>query len=117
MISSNDLTTHAITWALHGLERRSQVAANNVANLEVPNFRAQRVDFEQQLGAALRGGEIGRIADPVLSPTGAAPGPNGNNVRLEDEMVEMMEVNLAKSAMVEAFNYKAGLMRLAVRGQ
>lgn len=117
MISSNDLTTQAITWALHGLERRSEVIANNVANLEVPNFRAERVEFEQQLGAALRGGEIDRIAEPVVSPTGDPAGPNGNNVRLEDEMVAMLEVNLMKSAMVEAFNYKAGLIRLAVRGQ
>jgi flagellar basal-body rod protein FlgB len=117
VISSNDLTTQAITWALHGLERRSQVVANNVANLEVPNFQAERVEFEQQLGAAIRGGRITEIAEPVVAPTGAPSGPNGNNVRLEDEMVEMLEVNLMKSAMVEAFNYKAGLMRLAVRGQ
>jgi flagellar basal-body rod protein FlgB len=117
VITNNDLTTQAITWALHGLERRSQVIANNVANLEVPNFTAGRVDFESQLGAALGEGEIDRIAEPAVSQTNDAAGPNGNNVRLEDEMVSMLEVNLMKSAMIEAFNYKAGLMRLAMRGQ
>lgn len=117
MIIRNDLTTQAIEWALHGLERRSEVIANNVANAEVPNFQGQRVEFEGQLAAALRGGRITRTAEPVETPTGNAAGPLGNNVRLEEEMVGMMETNLMKSAMVEAFNYKAGLIRLAVRGQ
>ena len=117
MIIRNDLTTQAIEWALHGLERRSEVIANNVANAEVPNFRGQRIEFEGQLAAALRAGRITRTAEPVETPTGNTPGPLGNNVRLEEEMVGMMETNLMKSAMVEAFNYKAGLIRLAVRGQ
>jgi flagellar basal-body rod protein FlgB len=117
MIIRNDLTTQSIEWALHGLERRSEVIANNVANAEVPNFQGQRVEFEGQLAAALSAGRITRTADPTVAATGNLPGANGNNVRLEDEMVGMMQTNLMKSAMIEAFNYKASLIRLAVRGQ
>jgi flagellar basal body rod protein FlgG len=82
MMIGNDLTTQAIEWALKGLERRSQVSANNIANAETPGFRASAVD-----------------------------------VRLEDELVGMIQTNLRKSAMVEAFNYKAGLLRTALRTQ
>jgi flagellar basal-body rod protein FlgB len=117
MIVGSDLTTQAIEWALNGLERRSQVISNNVANAEVPNYQASRVDFEGQLSAALSSGRIERMAEPLVSGTGATPGANGNNVRIEDELVGMMENNLMKSAMVEAFNYKAGLLRMALRGQ
>ena len=117
MIIRNDLTTQSIEWALHGLERRAEVIANNVANAEVPNFRGERVEFEGQLAAALNAGRITRMAEPAQTPTGNLPGANGNNVQLEDEMVGMMQTNLMKNAMVEAFNYKAGLLRLAVRGQ
>lgn len=117
MIIRNDLTTQAIEWALHGLERRSEVIANNVANSEVPMFRASRVEFEGQLSAALSAGRITRTAEPVVAETGDLPGANGNNVQLEEQMVGMMQTNLLKNAMVEAFNYKAGLIRLAVRGQ
>lgn len=117
MIIRNDLTTQSIEWALHGLERRSEVIANNVANAEVPNFRGQKVEFEGQLAAALNAGRITRTAEPVVAGTGNPPGAHGNNVQLEDEMVGMMQTNLMKTAMVEAFNYKAGLLRLAIRGQ
>jgi flagellar basal-body rod protein FlgB len=117
VIVGNDLTTQAIEWALNGLERRSEVISNNVANAEVPGFQGSRVDFEGQLSAALAGGRIARMAEPVVSGTGQAPGANGNNVRIEDELVGMMKNNLMKNAMVEAFNYKAGLLRMALRGQ
>jgi hypothetical protein len=36
---------------------------------------------------------------------------------MEEEMIGMLENNLMRSAMIEAFNYKAGLIRLAIRGQ
>ncbi len=117
MIVGNDLTTQAIEWALRGLERRSEVSANNVANTETPGFKASTVDFEKQLDSALRAGRISRIADPDVRPTGAASGVNGNNVVLEDELIQMIQTNLRKNAMVEAFNYKAGLLRAAMRIQ
>lgn len=117
MMIGNDLTTQAIEWALKGLERRSQVSANNIANAETPGFRASAVDFEGQLRSALGAGRISRIAEPTLSPTTTPVSVNGNNVRLEDELVGMIQTNLRKNAMVEAFNYKANLLRTALRTQ
>ena len=114
MITSNDVTSRAIEWALSGLERRSQVIANNVANSEVPNFQAQRVEFEGQLASALETGQMDRSPDASVVGSGDPVGANGNNVHMEDEMVDMLETNLMKSAMVQAFNYKANLLRLAV---
>jgi hypothetical protein len=35
-------------------------------------------------------------------------------VNIENEVVEMMETNLLQQAMVEAFNFKVGLMRSAI---
>ncbi len=114
MITSNDVTTQAIEWALSGLERRSQVIANNVANSEVPNFRAQRVEFEGQLASALESGRTDRTVEASVVDSGDAAGANGNNGQMEDEMVDMLETNLMKSAMVQAFNYKANVLRLAM---
>lgn len=112
---TNDLTSRAIEWALQGLETRSQAIAQDIANAEVPNYRATTVEFEGQLRTALDAGRISRFADPVVSTTPNPPGPNGNTVKLEDEMVELIQTNLMRSAMVEAFNYKAGLLRTAMR--
>lgn len=113
---NNDVTTQAIEWAMNGLERRSQVTANNIANAEVPNFKASTLSFEGQLADALQGGATDRPNSMTISGKDGAVGPNGNNVSLEDELVSLIETNLRQEAMVQAFNYKAGLMRTALRG-
>ena len=117
MITNNDITTSAIEWAMDGLEKRSSVIANNIANSEVPEFKGSRVSFEAQLRDAVRSGRTERPVMPSVSRTGNAPGPNGNDVQLEDELVSMIETNLRKDAMVQAFNYKAGLLRAAIGGR
>lgn len=106
-------TWRAIEWAMDGIERRTDAIADNIANAEVPGFTARRVDFEAELARALDGG-----GEPVFTERAstAPPGPLGNNVRLEDELVDMIRTGLARSAMVESFSYKAGLLRTAVRG-
>jgi flagellar basal-body rod protein FlgB len=117
MITNTDLTTRAIEWAMDGLEKRTEVIANNIANSEVPNFRASKVSFESQLQSALDTGRADRDVNPAVEATGNTPGPNGNDVTVEDELVSMIETNLRKNAMVQAFNYKAGLLRAAIGGR
>ncbi len=113
---NNDLTTQAIEWAMNGLERRSQVTANNIANAEVPNFRASRISFEGQLRDAIQRADLDTEPSMTTAQTTDPVGPNGNNVGLEDELVSLIETNLRQDAMVQAFNYKAGLLRTAMRG-
>jgi flagellar basal-body rod protein FlgB len=117
MITNNDLTTRAIEWAMDGLEKRTSVIANNIANSEVPNFRASKVSFESQLRTALDTGRTDRQVNASIESIGNAPNPNGNDVVIEDELVSMIETNLRKNAMVQAFNYKAGLLRAAIGGR
>ena len=113
---NNDLTTQAIEWAMNGLERRSQVTANNIANSEVPNYKASRISFEGQLRDALHRSTLDGGQTMTTTTTSDPAGPNGNNVGLEDELVSLIETNLRQDAMVQAFNYKAGLLRTAMRG-
>lgn len=117
MLPIGDDTMHVIEYALDALELRSQVTANNVANAEVPGFRASRVSFEDQLQRAIDGNRIERVAGPDVHGTGGVADPTGNNVNLEEEVVEMMKTNLLQQSMVEAFNFKTGLLRSAIRGQ
>jgi len=116
MVPITDQTMAAIEYAMNALTVRSEVIANNVANSEVPGFQASRVSFEDQLRRALDGGELERTIGPEIMGTGDAPDAIGNNVNIENEVVEMMETNLLQQAMVEAFNFKAGLMRSAIGG-
>ena len=106
----------AIEYALDALTLRSEVVANNVANSEVPGFKASRVSFESELRRALDGPGPDRLGSPSLELAPGAPDATGNTVDIGSEVVEMIKTNLLQQAMVEAFNFKTGLLRSAIRG-
>ena len=117
MLPVTDRTIEAIEYAMNALELRSEVTANNVANSEVPGFAASRVRFEGELARALSGRGVERIGGPEISAAPGAPDATGNTVNLESEVVEMIKTNLLQQSMVEAFNFKTGVLRTAIRGQ
>jgi flagellar basal-body rod protein FlgB len=113
----SDTTTVAVEYALRGLELRADVRAHNVANQNTPGFRAGRVDFESVLRSALQGGRPGpatEVAEPAVQPGMSLPQPYQNTVNLEDELVGMIKDNLARDAIVNAYNAKVGLFRAAI---
>ena len=116
MVPITDQTMAAIEYTMNALNTRAEVIANNVANSEVPDFRASRVSFEDQLRRALDGRGAIEAGGPEIQGTGGPVDAIGNNVNIENEIVGMMETNLLQQAMVEAFNFKAGLLRSAVGG-
>ena len=117
MLPIGDDTLQVIEYALDALELRSEVTANNVSNSEVPGFTASRVSFEAQLQRAIDGNRVAQVKGPEVHGTGDLADITGNNVNLEEEVVEMMKTNLLQQSMVEAFNFKTGLLRSAIRGQ
>ena len=110
-------STLAIEYALRALDHRNEIIADNVANAEVPGFRASELSFEAALKDAIGAGDLTRIKSPVISGTDDPPGALGNNVQIEEEVMELMKTNLLRSFMVDAFNFKLEVMRTAVRGQ
>lgn len=113
-----DQTMRALESALTGLSRRAEVRANNVANVNTPGFRAQRVDFEGTLREALRRGAPEGAGAPAVRPDPRLPNPQtGNSVDLESEVVGMIKDNLLRDAMVNSFNHKAALLRAAINGR
>lgn len=116
MLPINDNAMEVIEYALDALTLRSEVVANNVANSEVPGFRASRVSFENELRRAIDGAGPERMGQPSIDRAPGSPDATGNTVNLESEVVEMIRTNLLQQAMVEAFNFKAGLLRSAIRG-
>lgn len=109
-----DSTTQVIEYALRGLNRRTEVIANNVANAEVPGFLGSEVAFETNLKRAIDAGDVGDVADVTVHGSGEAVGINGNNVRLESELTEMMKTNLMQQAMINAYNFKMDVARTAI---
>jgi flagellar basal-body rod protein FlgB len=119
-----DRTMKSVEYALAGLQARSDVRANNIANEETPGFLAKRVDFESSLQAALRDGTVDQLRDQDLNGPQAfhqalrntIPDPHGNSVNLELETTEMTKDNLMVQALVNGYNYKVGMLRSAISG-
>lgn len=107
-------TLHA---ALQGLSARQRVIADNVANLETPQFLAGTVDFESSLTSALADGEDPMAASQVTYGRSLAPtGPNGNNVSLDQETLALSETNLRYQLGIDAMNNKFTLLRTSIKG-
>jgi flagellar basal-body rod protein FlgB len=108
-----DVTASVIHSALSGLAARQRAMADNVANVATPGFTAGRVDFEDSLRAALAGGDPGRTTVSTRRSSDAAD-LNGNNVKLDDEVVGLTETGLRYQLMVDAMNTKFRLLRTAI---
>ncbi len=117
MLPVTDATMGAVEYALRGLSVRSDVRSNNVANLNTPGFRAGRVDFEGALRAALNTESPENAPGPAVVPDATFPDSQGNSVNLENEIVGMMKDNLLRDAMVNAYNFKSGVLRTAIQGR
>lgn len=110
-----DRTQGALERALDGVSLRQRVAADNVANVMTPNFRARTVAFEGALSNALAQGDPQSSALSVRDSGGAAR-EDGNTVLLEDEMQTLMTSGLQYQALAQATSFKLGLWRSAITG-
>jgi flagellar basal-body rod protein FlgB len=117
MLPISDNTMRAVEYALDGLKLRADTRANNVANVNTPNFEAKDVDFESALRSALlnTGRADGAGAPAVVNGNGL-PNAQGNTVDLETEVVGLMKDNLMRDAMVNAYNFKIATLRTAING-
>ncbi len=114
MLVTGSAAGSAVAYALRGLNVRADVRAHNLANVNTPGFRAMRVDFESTLRGALQRGGAREAPAPSATPDPNLPNPNSNTVSLESEMSGMLKDNLLRDAMVNTFNFKAGVLRTAL---
>lgn len=113
MYAVDDVVTRTILAAMDGVALRQRVTAHNIANSATPEFRAQKVDFEQSLAQAVRRGrpeDAGlRVAD-----AGSPVKQDGNSVDLTNEMLSLDSAGLQFDALVSALNFKISSMRAAL---
>lgn len=100
-----------LQFALDATVHQQQVIANNISNLNTPNFQAQKVSFQSSLANALSQG--GTVSD-VTSAEGLAPGVNGNNVSLPVETTLLMKNNLENQTLDNALTGQFTIMSDAI---
>jgi flagellar basal-body rod protein FlgB len=116
---------------------RRQVIANNIANADTPNFKRSTVDFESQLKRALdseksTGDLEAEMTDPRDIPFSRSVdyktvGPrrvldylstsdnNGNNVDLEQEMMDSMNNQLEYQLLAQAVSSQFARINVVLR--
>ena len=109
-----DAVTSVLATALDGLANRQNVIADNIANVDTPGFRATSVDFENNLLAALRRGQMpgGGIA-PSMQPSNAPAGTDGNNVDLRQESLSAVQTQFQYQMMTRAVSERFALVTTA----
>ena len=117
----SDAVSKVLGLALDGVTTRQQVIANNIANVDTPDFRATSVDFETSLRQAVEGGEMedpNASAPAIESSLSTTPvGANGNNVDLRKETLAAVQSQYQYQILTRAVNDRFTLMREAIGGQ
>ncbi len=113
-VLGSDRVEGVLHTALAGLNLRHDVIADNIANIDTPNFRASSVDFESSLRTAVaRGGVpdggVALTATPTMTPVG----PNGNNVDLRKETMAAMQTVFQYQTITRAVSDRLALVRTA----
>jgi flagellar basal-body rod protein FlgB len=110
-----DVASSAIYQAMQGLWAEQQAAANNIANANTPDFKAQEVDFESSLAQAIANGDPSQM-QLTTSVSSAPSDQSGNNVDLATEMVNSQKAGMQFQTMVDAMNAKFQLLSTAING-
>jgi len=105
--------TQALGSALRGLDARRKAHEHNIANVETPNFRAREVSFEGSLKRAIASGRPSTMGLTTRRSVEATR-PDGNNVRLDREVVGLEQNALEYRLMTQAINHAYGRLRASL---
>ena len=112
--------------AMSGLAARQRTIANNIANVDTPNFKASEVRFEDALKSAISRGQASSATDQsslnrsisrssLLDATSTRA--DGNNVDIDREMELLGEANLNYSALTQVMTSRIGILRNVINGR
>jgi flagellar basal-body rod protein FlgB len=107
------VTSAALGSALDGLALRQRTIADNIANVNTPNYHAKRVVFESALARSVAQGN-GHVTAEVarsLEPTEL----NGNNVNLDTETLSNVDTVLRYQFASQAAGNEFSAMRAALK--
>ncbi len=112
--------------ALTGLSARQRAIANNVANVDTPNFKAGEVRFEDVLKNAVQGRDsrLSRSDEQLKAAVtrqsqveGTTVRADGNNVDIDREMTQLAETTLTYNALTQAMATRLAIMRNVIAGR
>ncbi len=109
----DSVTFKALNSALDGLAARQRAVANNIANVNTPGYRAQRVSFEDALAksVALGDGSVAAKTQQSLEPIRL----DGSNVNLDPETLSNIDTVLRYQFASNAIDGQFSSIRTALK--
>lgn len=91
---------------------RQRVIAQNVANINTPEYKRIEVAFDDVVADQIAG-----TPPQVVEAAGGAERADGNNVSLEQEMTDLNKNSLLYSALSQFLGTRLAQLRSAISGQ
>ena len=107
---------------------KNEVISHNISNVDTPNFKAQKVEFEEVFKKALGsnglkttnakhiGGKAGSKLSPIISEKPGSVRMDGNNVDIEGEMSELASNSIHYNYMLQKTAKEFAMIKSAING-
>ena len=109
----DSVTSLALTSALDGLALRQRTIANNIANINTPDYHAKVVSFESALAKSVAEGS--GVAAATTQRSLEATLQNGNNVNLDNETLANIDALLRYQFAAKAVEGPVSSIRAAMK--
>jgi flagellar basal-body rod protein FlgB len=100
---------------------RQEIFASNLANLETPGFKRLQVsnDFSKVFNEALKSRQLGKVGTPEVVKDLATPAQrkDGNNVSLQNELLQMGKNGSEYEALVDFVSGSMRTLKVAITGR
>ena len=111
----DDAASRALQGGLDAMWLKQQVSSHNIANVETPGFKAKKVEFKKILEAAGEDGQQElRTKAVVTTAEETAARPDGNNVQVESEELELWKAYTQYAAMTSRISGKLTTLRYVI---
>ena len=106
---------------------RQKAISSNIANVNTPNYKVSRVEFERILGRAIDGVAVKKTHDNhigirdisdvkplVYKSRSTSLKDNGNNVDIDVEMTELAANEIYYNTLIHSLNAKLGSLNYVI---
>lgn len=112
----DSMTAQAMQKSLDAIWLKTKVISNNIGNVETPGFKAQVVTFEEVLaGEQGQGRPVRAFRTQVEQSTDTSVLPDGNNVNMEKEQIELWRAYSQYSYLVDKVNGQYNNLRYVIK--
>lgn len=127
-----DKTTNALSASIYFRLLNHNLISSNIANVETPNFKAKKMDFEDILSRAidlesfkkmdiqkdshyvLHGNQLKNLKPNIYDNPNGKVSKSGNTVDLEQEMTALAENTLLYKAALQLINKKIAALKYVI---